>query len=906
MNHQDPNPVGTLVIAGPGTGKTTSIVEEIVKLVKAGSSGDEIACTTFTRKAAEMMRGRINKISSENMDLRPELRRIRVGTVHSISRERLGEEDSEDDIVSNEVMRMIIYRSFKRLGTFNNETYLVDHAVPKIENALRYVKSYGILPQDINEDRAIEKLRELSPGNGDDRSEEIARLLHDFIAVFRGYEDFKKERSGLNDYNDLLIRAAGRQGKRYRHLFVDEFQDLSRLQVQIIEQLGESIYCVGDRKQSIFGFQGGSLHSFRSYIDNSSFEKRMLSEHHRSTREILDYSSQYLLSRSTFSDLREEIEALHCERGHGEKVNLVVSKDQASAASGMVKRIMADHPSWNICVIARSNALVSKVSRHLAEAGIDHFRSVRTDPESTASSEIIAFLKGLAFPESHYLEGSLVTPFSGLDLREAGKMIRSMKEGSFSPEMMPDSLFKELLFQKNGINVLRDALDKIVIPISVSLGETYLSCARRFRKLTDSFISDLESLDPEEYFTFLKLSTEDPEEEPADKEVSVMTAHKAKGLEFDCVIYVPSSPPSKSRIDMIASAVVSSTTGIDVEKDLEEEGIRVDYVAFTRSKNRLIIVCRDDRMKDKFILDGIEVLEDEYLAETGNGKESSAPLQEAYAMFCNGRVAESQEILKGNNKRWIRKAISDYFTSLSRISFSLLKSLDSPVDFLKSIILRIDTGSDAARLGTEFHQTVSKFPDGHPKKKVSGDLSKLLSNYNTILDSIQDMGFMRLPASTEVLLEIPMEDLFSGIESRKQITFAGYMDALFRTPDGGKNLIIDYKTGRKKDGINDHFEQLSLYALAYSKLNGYDPSRILVGVAFVNLYESSVSTTSSPYADLKVKEWNNPSLRKTGERIRFLLNCIEDPDIFISRVLEDADPSSSLDRRILSDIASGP
>jgi DNA helicase-2/ATP-dependent DNA helicase PcrA len=889
-------------VAGPGTGKTQSIVDSIERLLESGVKGEEIGCTTFTNKAAEMMGARLLKISEKDPQKRDQVSRIQVGTVHSLSIQLDQDDESSPDIVPTEILRMIIYREFRKLKTFDySDSYIVENLIPRAENALRYIKSYGILPEDIDERKTLQFMNDSQTGSSKLSPEQMERLVHDFIHVYREYEMFKNESEGRMDYNDILFRAMKSPLKKFRYLFVDEFQDLSRLQVAIIERMGEKIYCVGDRKQSIFGFQGGSLHSFRSYLKSSSFEKKELIEHHRCTPEILAYASEYLSGNTEESDLIDEINSLVCLNDHGEKVRVIATDDTIALASDIARRFKEDARPGTLGILARSNSTVYEISQRLREMKIDHFSSVSAGQESGASSEIISFLKGLAYATPQTVSEAILTPFSGLSLGKASEIIRSLEK---NPDLsiIPDSLFRTLLSRNNGVEVLQEAFEKLIIPASISLGQPYYNCAVKYRDLTSQFISDLGSMSVDDYFTFLRLASMDSEVDPAIMTINVMTVHKAKGLEFDSVLYVPSNPASQSYFDRLATAIVYSSTGIDVEKDLREEGLRIDYVAFTRAKKELTVLCRDQKMLTKYSLGNSEVsiVESEPVKPSRDIPETRN--QEAYMLFLNGKYEEAKQALAPARESWIAKAIRSYFKNLTRISYSLISGLEDPMDFLKNRILNLGVKGERVNLGLEFHQLVSRYKDGIVPDKVSIEIDHMLTNYRMILGQITSMGYSQLPNATEVSFQVMLEDILPGSNPERNITVTGAMDAIFKSKSDDSLLVIDYKTSRSEANNSEYFQQLYFYAKVIGAMEEWKSSKVTVGVAYVNL-QDGISTGSPPKFDLKVRDGKKITTDRTPSRIKSLMEYIDKPELFIENVLASADMRDSLDRRIVSDLS---
>ena len=318
----------TLVIANPGTGKTTSLAKKAVDILWNGGKESDILCITFTQKAAAEMRKRINdEISGRGLSVNPDL--IEIHTFHSYAFNYLNGMGLEFEIASNNLLRYSILTSFLEDEAFNYpRDYLTDELVPKCENAIRYLKSYGILPDDIDTEKVgieIEREHERDPSERLSLEEE-ERFLDYFIRAYRRYEEEKNSTGNLIDYNDMLIKFVkshdGR--KRYRYVLVDELQDVNELEAEIAKLSGERLFLVGDKKQAIFGFQGGSLNTFKNFQNDTKYEKVILGENYRSLQPILDYAKWHFYKNFGHESYREELENLKSIRKAGSAIVKVI------------------------------------------------------------------------------------------------------------------------------------------------------------------------------------------------------------------------------------------------------------------------------------------------------------------------------------------------------------------------------------------------------------------------------------------------------------------------------------------------------------------------------------------------------------------------------------------------------
>ena len=139
-----------LVTANPGTGKTLLLAHKYLSLIENGINPKDILCLTFTEKAKREMEDRIVKLSKQqkaNLDIK----NLNVYTFHSYALNNL----NSNEIISPNLLRFTIYLYIKENKILNySDKYILDTLVPKIENLIRYLKSFGILSDKINKKTA--------------------------------------------------------------------------------------------------------------------------------------------------------------------------------------------------------------------------------------------------------------------------------------------------------------------------------------------------------------------------------------------------------------------------------------------------------------------------------------------------------------------------------------------------------------------------------------------------------------------------------------------------------------------------------------------------------------------------------------------------------------------------------
>ncbi|MCI8554829.1 MAG: UvrD-helicase domain-containing protein [Clostridiales bacterium] len=295
------------VVAGPGTGKTGTLVARILHLIREkGMSPGQLAAVTFTNKAAAEMRERLTKELSAGT-----VRKMRIGTFHSLCLRLLSEAGEE----------------FALIG--ENEA----HAAA--EDLIRE-QGWTIRPGALL--REISRIKNAAPG-----TEETGTTLPE--GAFEQYNRRLQE-DGVLDYDDLLLRVLEREEAlgesappRFSALLVDEFQDINEIQYRLVRAWsgsGGELFVIGDPDQSIYGFRGSDARCFdRLQEDYPGHRLIRLTRNYRSTPEIVDCALP-LIDHNPLVQGRRVLEA---QRSAGEPVRLLTAADDFAEALFIAKEI---------------------------------------------------------------------------------------------------------------------------------------------------------------------------------------------------------------------------------------------------------------------------------------------------------------------------------------------------------------------------------------------------------------------------------------------------------------------------------------------------------------------------------------------------------------------------------------
>jgi len=795
-----------LVVANPGTGKTLLLAYKFIYLLKNGFGPEEILCLTFTNKAKRELEDRIIElIKDQKMDT--DVSKLNVHTFHSYALDFM----EEDEIVSSNLLRFSIYQYLKDHEILNySDEYLIDTIVPKMENLLRYLKSFGITPDKIN----LGKVKELITEDEKFTKEELDKFAEDFVKVFEYYEK-SKQKKGI-DYADMLINFLSlKKNHKFKYVLVDELQDVNTIEADIALKSGENFVAVGDKKQAIFGFQGGSIINFKKFSDCNNF---VLSENFRSSNEVLSYARKAFISKTKDEVHRTDLEKLknnQVKPSSKPQIYETAREDTYRVACELVKHLSKENKK--VAIIARTNTQIMQISKELKNRGIDH-SSTFFSASADAKEKIIVFLKGILSNDIQLIKNSMFTPFFPCTIQDAFN-IANEKTKTLDDVYKICPEYKRLREAVKTIEDLDIIFKERVIPVSINYGREFLLASLNVQEALREAIRVIDNLDMKNIIDYLQSSDLLVDGSDVEKQVIVTSVHKSKGKEYDAVIYIPTKTRDKSNFQDRTVEAILKTESIDAKEELEEEALRIDFVAFTRAKDKLCIITDkvEDYMNDFSELANIEV-------EAIESFDLTERMKRAYNLFVNGELDKAKALLE-EDKSWIISYIKNHFENLPHISFSGLNA--DPYEYLTYNILKIKDFSSSTNLGSEIHRIASIM--------CKGDKCEIIPEHKPFKENVEKMlveirkEYPDLVESEEEL-KIPLSKL---IETKEDIQFKGFIDAVFKNKDN--YLIIDWKTDKKPDRASEHRQQLESYKKGFSIKKNIPEDKIKVAICFVGL-----------------------------------------------------------------------
>ncbi len=291
------------VVAGPGTGKTKTLVSKILYLLQVRKVKPiKITAVTFTKKAAEEMKNRLKEQLGAQAG-----RRLQIGTFHSICYELLKKSGEERQLADQMTTLELVKEAAEQLGMKENPRTL------------------------------LRMISEKKTKNPETENESESEYLDQIFMLYQ------KKLDGLQamDFDDLLLKALSLaedpsfKEQAFSYLFVDEFQDISPIQHRLIEAFsrhGREIFLIGDPDQAIYGFRGADGKSFERFQKERAFEEIRLKKNYRSSPEILT-AAQKILSPEKDSFPLEPV------KGPGFPVRLAKASKEMGEAVFVAKEI---------------------------------------------------------------------------------------------------------------------------------------------------------------------------------------------------------------------------------------------------------------------------------------------------------------------------------------------------------------------------------------------------------------------------------------------------------------------------------------------------------------------------------------------------------------------------------------
>ena len=603
-----------LILAGAGSGKTKVLTTRIAYMIKQGVKPRNILAVTFTNKAAKEMKERIGKILGEDT-----VKYMWVGTFHGICGRILRENidkyntatgkklDKNFTIYDDSDTNQIITRAIKKLNLDDKvyQTKLVKAVISNAKNKMQDATTFATYARDF-------------------KSQKIASI----------YEEYEKALNNNNaiDFDDMLMltvkllqqSAEVRQQyyDRFQHIMVDEYQDTNLAQYNLVNMLytnlskevpdERSLCVVGDVDQSIYSWRGADFTIIMNFQKDYPKTKLIkLEQNYRSTGNILEAANAVIENNN------ERVEkVLRSNKGTGEKLSYYIADDEADEANYIVANIKrtAGGNYNQFAILYRTNNQSRALEEACMATGVPYRIYGGTKFYDRAEvKNVICYLKLINnTDDSQSLRRIINVPKRGLgdttlknlsdfaasrdiSLFEAIKICEESDINAKTQSKLKDFATLITKFQDARNSYSLKEFVTLVIEKSGYLAELQTKAAndpefqddinnlQELVNVAEEFVPEEEDNLLGEFLQQVALVSDLDAMEDETNNITMMTLHSAKGLEFPTVF-----------IAGMDEGIFPSQRTLQVPSEVEEER-RLMYVGITRAEEKLYLISAKRR-----------------------------------------------------------------------------------------------------------------------------------------------------------------------------------------------------------------------------------------------------------------------------------------------------------------------
>lgn len=605
-----------LILAGAGSGKTKVLTTRIAYMIQNGIRPRNILAVTFTNKAAKEMKERIGKIIGEDT-----VKYMWVGTFHGICGRILRENidkyntatgkhlDKNFTIYDDSDTNQIITRAIKKLNLDDKvyQTKLVKSVISNAKNKMQDATTFATYARDF-------------------KSQKIASI----------YEEYEKTLNSNNaiDFDDMLMltvklleqneEVRKQYYERFQHIMVDEYQDTNLAQYKLVNMLytnllppqelpkERSLCVVGDVDQSIYSWRGADftiIMNFQKDYPNTKLIK--LEQNYRSTAHILNAANAVIENNNERLD-----KVLYSNKGEGEKLSYYIADDEADEANYIISNIRrtAGGNYNKFAILYRTNNQSRALEEACMATGVPYRIYGGTKFYDRAEVKtVLCYLKLINnTDDSQSLRRVINIPKRGIgdttmqnltkfasdrdiSLYEAIKICEESEINTKTQSKLKDfaSLIYKFQQAKDSYN-LKDFVT-LVIEKSGYLAELQSKAAtdpefqddinnlQELVNVAEEFVPEEEDNVLGEFLQQVALVSDLDSMVEESNNVTMMTLHAAKGLEFPVVF-----------IAGMDEGIFPSQRTLQVPSEVEEER-RLMYVGITRAEEKLYLVSAKRR-----------------------------------------------------------------------------------------------------------------------------------------------------------------------------------------------------------------------------------------------------------------------------------------------------------------------
>ena len=593
-----------LIFAGAGSGKTRVLTHKIAHLVKTNLvPAENILAVTFTNKAAQQMRERVNSL------LKGKTVSVNLGTFHSICAR----------ILRKEIHHLGYSAQFSIFDVKDQLTM-----VKVVLETMGIPKNY-LTPQEVRHKISYYKNKLIHP----DQAQNQAHLVIEkkYAEIYKNYQKGLFDNNAV-DFDDLLLlplkifekypNILEQYRKSWKYILVDEYQDTNKPQFMLIKYLAgahQQVCVVGDDDQSIYGWRGADIRNildFEKTFDNCEVFK--LEKNYRSSGHILEAAASVVKNNND-----RVLKKLIAHNGAGEKLGLIETHDEMEEADAVVnaleKEIKLEKRNFSdFAILYRTNSQSRALEDSFRRSGIPYnivggFRFY----ERKEIKDVIGYLSLIVnTKDTISLRRIINFPPRGIGIKTVDKcVIQAEKDNLEMIDVLkkPDSMgirgkqadslttfyriinkYNELLPKLNAGELVRTLIEEAGIKqyyrnSSAPEDAERLDNVMEFLQSVDDFMAREPEGGLSEFLEEVSLLTDLDQWNEQTNRVTLMTLHAAKGLEFPVVF-----------ITGLEDGLFPMYSSMEAKEKLEEER-RLFYVGLTRAMHKVYLIYANHRRR---------------------------------------------------------------------------------------------------------------------------------------------------------------------------------------------------------------------------------------------------------------------------------------------------------------------
>ena len=577
-----------LILAGAGAGKTKTITERIVQIIKNGVNPTNVLAVTFTNKAASEMRERITHrlIEEKIAEINQYVEKPIIKTFHSLGLMMLSEQSENvglhkhPTILDSSDSLSIIKSACEKLGV-DTKT----HDPSKIRNIISREKG------DFTSVSEYEK-------------KVVSAQMEIVLSVWRLYEEELKNQKAV-DFDDLIIKTVLMLEKyknirdyyqdRFKYIHIDEYQDTNAAQYALVKLLvnekTNNLCVVGDTDQNIYSWRGANLKNIMNFEhDFHNTKIVLLEENYRSTKNILSLANNTIKKNTVRTDKN-----LFTSKEEGDKIEICPAWDEGSEAEMIAKKCkdLLDRgvDGKNIAILYRANFQSRVLEEFFIKEGVEYNLLGTKFFERKEIKDVMSYLRAALNRDSQPdLKRVFDTPKKGIGKTSVLKI--------FTGEELPPKTQIKINNVYEFLDKIKTLLDTeklshIMQMIIVDSGmekemlegsdedKERLENARELVSFTLKYDEKVASEIIHEFLEEVGLMSDQDNDKKEHNGVRLMTVHSSKGLEYDYIFI------SGLEQDLFPHKNIGNKKrGVEEE----EEERRLFYVAVTRAK-KVLYLC---------------------------------------------------------------------------------------------------------------------------------------------------------------------------------------------------------------------------------------------------------------------------------------------------------------------------